>query len=1152
MNSTYFLCFQAPTIAKDKTNSDMNNDLMKTATEDMMDDAVDKLINTTSKIPPEDAFYIVKTLPTLLNSGQTSVVGKAEVIIKKLKEKKSVDWKFHIEEVESILVVIGGITKEQLHPDEVSGYNKSISSYLQFTRVFLEQLRKSKVLPKLQESLLKFVFSCMTVSTPLKTKIATVASEEKYLDFSKYKPNRLKVLQTCETMFKNKKLPLTEKYFGKAFNNVLIAVIKSYDENGKVVTTEENSLFISVFKSCGEVNSLDHFYIESDEDDVDDNVGGGYADDHTLSIYGKVYETSLLEYIQLHQATSTLGCIAQIFPDVLRWAKLAVAEDREEMTDILFSILSWVGQATPPNLKDNLTEILNLMLFSEYATYMHSLVEQLYPHNPDAVHAKLPDMFDKIGDLKDAERQIYIAYIFYMVAESHAEVFTPSMISKFLDLYPKITEAEKPMILLILRAIAEKNPSVLIKFLPKICDDDIFKPESMNVRSTIVSAIGGESKTLGQRAIDYLMKFVGHSDPTVSHVCIGYVSTLARDHIDYMQKYRSTLEKVEKNSKIPMARELAHYMILKLEGKTVENLVENVQEQQIDISELDEKVDGTMGTVISIGEKVVEHDNELGDLEVGVQKVEEKMDDVEQDMSEAKIKVKSLDNKTMSNAPKWSNDLAKLMNTPAENDWRLLASRLGYSNDDIRGWATHDDPCLALLNEWYATHKTSEASLTVLTTLKEINRIDGVVIVENAMKKAEDVIENDEFEYPSPPPLFISYQWGMQNEVKLLKQHLTMAGYECWMDIGQMGGGDKLFAKIDKGIRGAKMVICCMTREYADSPNCKREINLAVNLNKPIIPLLMEKMDWPPRGSMGPILSEYLFIRFFQRYDEETPEKDHRYWPLLKFQELLKQLNLWAVPDKTMVHKDYANWWSHENQGDDSVVGKKQRNYQKQHKGESTLSKRDGSLLVFLSYQRDKEQQIKSLHQRFTSFGYTVWVATYEMGGGDILTNKTERAIRDCKVVISCATLEYIQSDTCQIEISLACTLKKPIIVMLMDHMKWPPDGPMHTVFKDIPYIEFHQDEAAPVAWQEEKFEEMIRKLNQIILDVAEQNNARRSKSNGDDFKDSYLEHKHTVNINSSDIKICNDKSGSETEPKSEQNKVKQHSSPKSSSCAIL
>ena len=90
----------------------------------------------------------------------------------------------------------------------------------------------------------------------------------------------------------------------------------------------------------------------------------------------------------------------------------------------------------------------------------------------------------------------------------------------------------------------------------------------------------------------------------------------------------------------------------------------------------------------------------------------------------------------MSNAPTWSRDVTKLMNPESEHDWRLLASRLGYSPDDIRGWATQSDPCMALLSEWYATHKTFEASKGVLNILQEMNRLDAAIIVENAMKAA--------------------------------------------------------------------------------------------------------------------------------------------------------------------------------------------------------------------------------------------------------------------------------------------------------------------------------------------------------------------------------------------------------------------------------
>ena len=90
----------------------------------------------------------------------------------------------------------------------------------------------------------------------------------------------------------------------------------------------------------------------------------------------------------------------------------------------------------------------------------------------------------------------------------------------------------------------------------------------------------------------------------------------------------------------------------------------------------------------------------------------------------------------MTNAPKWSRDLTKLMNPETDADWRLLASRLDYSKEDIRGWSQQNDPCMALLSEWYATHKTSEATKGLLNILQEMNRADGAIIVENAMKNA--------------------------------------------------------------------------------------------------------------------------------------------------------------------------------------------------------------------------------------------------------------------------------------------------------------------------------------------------------------------------------------------------------------------------------
>ena len=54
-------------------------------------------------------------------------------------------------------------------------------------------------------------------------------------------------------------------------------------------------------------------------------------------------------------------------------------------------------------------------------------------------------------------------------------------------------------------------------------------------------------------------------------------------------------------------------------------------------------------------------------------------------------------------------------------------------------------------------------------------------------------------------PVFLSYQWDLQDTVKRLKNRIEEGRVQCWMDIGKMGGGDALFAKIDAGIRACKV-----------------------------------------------------------------------------------------------------------------------------------------------------------------------------------------------------------------------------------------------------------------------------------------------------------------------------------------------------------
>jgi len=95
---------------------------------------------------------------------------------------------------------------------------------------------------------------------------------------------------------------------------------------------------------------------------------------------------------------------------------------------------------------------------------------------------------------------------------------------------------------------------------------------------------------------------------------------------------------------------------------------------------------------------------------------------------------------TLSHAPGWSREVADLLNVESHHDWRLLASRLGYNNDDIRNWATQPNACLSMFDEWFATHKTREATYGVLKILVEMDRTDASVIVDKALDEVGQLL----------------------------------------------------------------------------------------------------------------------------------------------------------------------------------------------------------------------------------------------------------------------------------------------------------------------------------------------------------------------------------------------------------------------------
>eukprot|EP00295_Goniomonas_pacifica_P031147 CAMPEP_0175970572 /NCGR_PEP_ID=MMETSP0108-20121206/41136_1 /TAXON_ID=195067 ORGANISM="Goniomonas pacifica, Strain CCMP1869" /NCGR_SAMPLE_ID=MMETSP0108 /ASSEMBLY_ACC=CAM_ASM_000204 /LENGTH=375 /DNA_ID=CAMNT_0017299569 /DNA_START=1 /DNA_END=1128 /DNA_ORIENTATION=- len=98
------------------------------------------------------------------------------------------------------------------------------------------------------------------------------------------------------------------------------------------------------------------------------------------------------------------------------------------------------------------------------------------------------------------------------------------------------------------------------------------------------------------------------------------------------------------------------------------------------------------------------------------------------------------------------------------------------------------------------------------------------------------------------PEVFISYSWGREESPGVFAtQRLAIdiknkleeeAGVAVWLDIDQVGGGQRLLEEIDCGIRGCVIMLVLLDDAYASSTTCLKEFDLGTSrYGKYVLPM---------------------------------------------------------------------------------------------------------------------------------------------------------------------------------------------------------------------------------------------------------------------------------------------------------------------------
>jgi hypothetical protein len=119
--------------------------------------------------------------------------------------------------------------------------------------------------------------------------------------------------------------------------------------------------------------------------------------------------------------------------------------------------------------------------------------------------------------------------------------------------------------------------------------------------------------------------------------------------------------------------------------------------------------------------------------------------------------------------------------------------------------------------------------------------------------------------------LFFSYSRSDTDFVVRVRQDLERAGHEVWLDQDDIPGGAAWRRSIGEGIAGADLVLVVVTPASMASPNVERELTVADEQAKRLLPVLAQPAVIPP--AMSFLLAGVQHVDFTrQRYPDALGE----------------------------------------------------------------------------------------------------------------------------------------------------------------------------------------------------------------------------------------------------------------------------------------
>jgi hypothetical protein len=290
---------------------------------------------------------------------------------------------------------------------------------------------------------------------------------------------------------------------------------------------------------------------------------------------------------------------------------------------------------------------------------------------------------------------------------------------------------------------------------------------------------------------------------------------------------------------------------------------------------------------------------------------------------------------------------------------------------------------------------------------------------------------------------FISYgRADSKDFATRLNKRLSEVGLTVWFDLEDIEDTVKWQKAIDIGIERTHNFIFIVAPHAAQSPYCRKEIELAVKYNKRLIPLLyIDPADsW---DKLHPAIAEINFIPF----QEETNDFEDSFSRLLS--SIQKQKDYVEQHTKLLIQA--VEWEKNQKQTNYLLIGEEREQAEvwlkQKIEGQSSCIPTDlhceficesiknaNNLLtqIFLAFSDHDEAIKEKIRKSLMREGLTIWTNKTDIKTGNEFEAAINRGIEGADTFIYLMSSDSLESAYCQQELSHALANNKRIIPLLI------------------------------------------------------------------------------------------------------------------------